>query len=273
MNLTLRRIRTLSCLAVLLGATVLLIAMPARAEVVALWRFEPDALTEDSSGNGHTLASLGVAEGISSPAPGSTGSALFNGTGIMNTVDLLDLTAFNKVRVSWWQRVPGTTGGILFEHSQNTNFNKGGFFASVNLQGPGKSAITARNINDQGPGIPRFNTDDLNHGTVGEWEEIAVEFTFSKNVLGTNVIRVYKAGIFEAGTDRGTPNTDIAPFLNDTFYIGGRNPVSLPFTGNIDELMIEGFVVPEPGTATMTGMMVLGFAVAGRRWRSYGGQQ
>lgn len=251
MVLTSNRIRNLPSLAALAVFSFWCSAVTTRAEVVAHWRFEPGALTVDSSGNGHTLLNAGVTEGAASPADGSTGSARFNGANIMSTVETLDLSSYDRVRVTWWQQIEDPFGEILFEHSADMNANKGAFFATANMQNQagaetGRSAVTLRL--DADAGNERYNSDFLFHENTNIWEKVAVEFTITPETEAIDVVRIYKNDVFQEGTQRPFANyPNVAPFIDDTFYIGARaaigdGAVAFPLLGNLDEMMIEGFI-------------------------------
>src|SRR5688572_1901928 len=75
-------------------------ASDARGVVIADWRFEPDAFTVDSSGNGHTLTSTGATSSGETPGAFSTGSASFVGNDFLQTVAALDLSGYESLTVT-----------------------------------------------------------------------------------------------------------------------------------------------------------------------------
>ena len=96
----------------------------ASAETIAFWQFEPDdpgtpenEFLADSSGNGHALENHGA---FCTPnfdgSPGGETNAGFNGEAYLKTVDTLDLSGYDHLRISWRHRVVGA-GGIIWEHS------------------------------------------------------------------------------------------------------------------------------------------------------------
>ena len=246
--------------ALLSGAVLASSAATARAELVAYWQFEPDNFLADSSGNGHTLANNGATSVTDVAGPqGGAGSALFDGTDIMQTVSTLDLSGYQSVTVTWLQRVNTTSLGVLFEHSPNKNSNPGGFLADVNELAPGigfpdYTGAGGQNWGDQMP-------HDIPTGAepVADWEQfiLVVDLTATDD----GVVEVTPGSDQTQGDE-----TFIVPFRNDTWFIGARGAgTQFGYAGNIDELRIEGTPIPEP-----TGLAVLaalGGASALRRRR------
>ena len=251
-----------STIPLLLGATT------ASAEVIAYWRFEPGSFLVDSSGNGHTLTQTGTVTADTatdgSGAAGS-GSALFGGAGGLQTAATLDLTAYSKIKISWKQRVQTTTGiAIVWEHTTDFNSGNGAF---VNYVDTG---------NQQNIGIAYgYDIDRFTHAasaTPGTWESYSAIFDLNGTggtPANSNVVQVFDGNGNPVAVTQPYLLTPPASFRNATFYIGERGGDSLPFAGNIDELKIENFVIPEPASLALlaVGGLLLLPGAGGRRQR------
>jgi len=233
-------------------AAALLSTTAAEAQVVAHWRFEPGAFLQDSSGNGNTLGGTATPSGSSGFAGSGDGSASFGGNDILNTLSTLNLTAFQQLEITWQQRTTMTGIGLLFEHSANKNNSPGGFLADVNENGTGIGFPSLRTFDGN-------NNDNMPHATDGTWES----FTLRIDLTATDPADIL---VVTPGSNApGAQGANVAPFLNDTFYIGARGQgPQFFFVGNIDELKIEA--VPEPTSFLLTALgAALGLGCARRR--------
>jgi hypothetical protein len=234
-----------ACLAALAAAG------PASAATIAYWRFEPGNLLADSSGNGNTLtlaSGAAVADvGDVGLSAGSRASAYFNGSSILKTLASLNLSPYQQIRISWWMKnqvdttyTPGNAE-LVFEHSSTFNSYPGGFLVSVNEALPGhQGAVGLKTSGSYNLDAFPHNVPDAGHPN-GDWEQMAVVYNRA-SPNAANVIRVYRNGVLlsDQPYNPGYQATDVAPFRNDTFFVGGRGSSSLlSFKGNIDDLKIE----------------------------------
>jgi len=243
-------------------------AVNSQAAVIALWKFDQGAgFLTDSSGNGNTLqdsfgSATSVADDFDGAGGASTGSALFDGDDILGTINALDLSGSSRIRVSWWARVDATSIGVAFEHSINNNANAGGFISTVNEDAAGEGRVGIRG----NAGVANF--DSILHSTDGTtWQQFAVEFDIVDSILAGDVTQVVTGG---TGGNVGGQATDIGPFRNDNFFIGGRADGGLfGFNGGIDELQIESLVtIPEPNSLLLGLLGAVGVRCSARKRRS-----
>lgn len=203
---------------------------------VAYWRFEPNNLGADSSGNGHELAITGVTSSTDIPpnAPG-TGSAHFDGASFAQTLATLNLSIYGGITLEWFMKTDQQDVGLIYEHSANYNSARGGLLADIS-----ENAIGQLSIGNSGqPGYWIKNTDLAPDGA---WHHYAV--TIDSRLNSTNRIKVYIDG---------TPPSSYAanfsqpanprPFLDDIFNLGSRNGANLFFNGQMDEFRISGGIL------------------------------
>jgi len=238
----------------------------AYADTIAHWRFEPGQFTTDSSGNGHALLNSGATPSVDVAGAGAgSGSALFDtsdGADIMQTAANLDLSPYDYIRISWWQKPLTTNEDILWEHSPDYNANNGGLIGVVNselIHNPGVGYVGLR-----GPGMsPGYSADRYTHRTDGTWEHFAVEINLSLPAAASSeVIKIYQNGV-EVGSDSLVSTVPTA-FRDDTFYLGARSGLAAAYDGLLDEVKIE--FIPEP--ATLSLLIFGGLAVLRRRRRT-----
>ena len=200
---------------------------------IAYWRFEPDNLLADSSGNGHTLTNVNATSSsdVAGGADGE-GSVAFNGTNAyLKTATALDLSPYRRVRVSYWQKVEETGSGMVWEHSSNFINKPGAIVADVNDGGVGNGKVGV-----WGNGSD-YNLDDYPHA-VGQWQQVAVEFNLDG--VAPDVTKLYVNGrAVSSGIVKQT--TNLPALINDTFYMGARGGASVFLQGKIDEMKIEQF--------------------------------
>lgn len=215
------------------------------ATTIAWWRFEPGNFLADSSGNGNTLTTLTgtpvVEVGDVGGAPGSRGSAYFDGSSILKTLGNLNLSPYQEIQVSWWMKVQDTATMEPVEHSSSFNNNAGGLVVNVNntLQSGiaglrGSTPAFNYNVDSYPNAVPDAQHPD------GVWEKVAVVYNLA-SADAANVVRVYKNGVLLPDQPYpGLQSTTLAPFRNDVLYVGGRGlGPAYQFKGNIDDLKIE----------------------------------
>ncbi len=233
----------------------------ADAGVIAYWRFEPGALTTDSSGHGHTLTNSGATTSVSIPgvtvfdgdggSNANTGSVSFNGTSnSMQTAATLDLSGASELTIEWFMKPTSATsaaGQMIFEHSENGNNHDGAIRSYIDSTGLLKTSQYAGSSKYYGS-----NTNDIDPT---QWTHYAV--TMDRSLTGAaERIKVYVDGV-AAGTyvQTGNPTNDPA-FINYVLYIGARNANSFYYKGLIDEMRISDQVltpsqflsIPEPAS-------------------------
>lgn len=211
----------------------------ASAATLVYWQFESGNFTADSSGNGHTLANSGATSALDSAdnAPGA-GSAVFNGSSIMNTVDTLDLTPYSQLTIEWFMKptmTSSTQAAIVWEDSNF--FNSGALAGFINLE-PNSVSVDHDEGSEYG-GV----TGPVPDGTVsGTWHHYAMEVD-STDVTSAG-IKLYIDGV-ATGSFSVSGSVTAAAFLNDTFFIGARGGLIAPYIGSIDEFRIsDGFLAP-----------------------------
>ncbi|MFA6176522.1 MAG: LamG-like jellyroll fold domain-containing protein [Phycisphaerae bacterium] len=244
------------CIVVALG--FLCMVSSTQAAVIALWKFDGTGtgLTDDSSGNGHTLANSGVTyDAGNAPVGGGTGSALFNGSSILNTVATLDLTSYTQLTIDWYMlptMSTSTTLGIVWEQSANYNLNPGAVIATV-----GNTANAVQTV-QKTPASILYSAGPAPGGTVtGAWHHYTM--TLNTTSLAATTIKLAIDGVSQ-GTSTGAG----AATISDVFFIGARSGGTFSFSGNIDELSITG-VVPEPAPVAMLLFSGLGAAYFARK--------
>jgi hypothetical protein len=198
-------------------------------ETIACWRFEGDDFLADSSGHGHRLVNHGATQ--------VDEAAAFDGKAMMSTVDSIDLTPYKRIRVSWRQKtVLPDSDQVVWEHGSDFNAMPGAF-AIVLAKGKAHAGIRSDDapVGD-GDNRDTFNVDQYPLLT-NEWETLAVEF--DRTAYRANVVRVFKDGA-EIPTTTFFDGFGPKSFVNAAFHIGARDGLKAPFTGQIDDLKIEG---------------------------------
>ena len=196
---------------------------------LADWRFEAGHFLLDSSGNGHTLVNHGAKQ--------MDGTAMFDGKAFLNTVDSIDLRPYERVRISWRQKaVTLSPCQVVWEHSSDFNYTHGAI-ANIIQEGMGQAGI--RN-DDMTPGgnetIPKYNVDQY-ATEANKWETWMV--AYDRTAYRASVVRVFKNGR-EMGTAVYLDGFPPKSFVSAPFFIGSRSGFVYPFSGQIDDMTIEG---------------------------------
>lgn len=254
------------------GAAMLVLVVtvaPARAavftpETIAWWRFDPHDFLADSSGRGNVLSNSGALSDPDTACGGGSGSAYFNGSAIMQTASTLDLTPYNHIAMSWWQKVESTSVAILWEHSANYTANLGGFIGVVNEAPkylPAYVALRGTNVN--------MDTFPYTNGT---WQHFTAQINLglpSNNIH--EAVKIYQDGVL-VGADK-LAGTRAAAFLNQTFFLGARSGVAAPLVGRLDEVKIEtasSYVNDVANHANLVGYWRLGESAGTTAWEVKG---
>ncbi|MFA5203779.1 MAG: PEP-CTERM sorting domain-containing protein [Lentisphaeria bacterium] len=218
-----------------LGVGLLLAGLTARADIIADWQFtEGNFLADSSPSGGHTLMKIGTV--------GDTGGvATFSAAGLLATTTNLDLTGYNKIRISWTWLVQNDNLGFLVDHGWN---NAGGILLDANEAGAGLGRAGIR------PSDLGWVVDEYVHAHGAEnttWENFAVEFDLTAATANEAV------QVFKNGSPTGYPvsfGSIPSVFANSLLQIGGstNNGTTyngLGMVGQLDRLTIES--IPEPG--------------------------
>jgi hypothetical protein len=196
---------------------------PEPYELVAFWRFDGNDFLTDSSGHGHMLVNHGASQ--------VDDAATFDGTAMMNTVDSICLIHYQKVRISWSQKLAASnTKQIVWEHTRNYNEIPGAIIAYTE-NSHGETSIC---------GVPgnSYNVDEFPVRT-NVWEHFMVQF--DRTAYRAYIVRVFKDGI-QIGNDTHDECFVPESFVNAVWNIGGRADKNEPryFNGQIDDMKIEG---------------------------------
>lgn len=205
------------------------------ADIIAAWRFEASQFTADSSGNGNTLVNSNVSASTDTP-PGVGGtSAYFNGSNAsMYTASSLNLTPYNHIAISWWQKVQSTSVANVLEHSTNYNNYNGGLVVPVN-----EPSYTPEYISLRRTAAPAgYNMDTFPY-TSSTWERFTAQINLGLPAGSRHeIVKVYKDGRL-IGSDRITSTDAPSSFLNQVLYLGSRANTSGWYQGWLDEVTIE----------------------------------
>lgn len=205
---------------------------------IAYWEFNNDALTVDSTGNGNELVNVGVTwvdEGHDGAA-GGAGSAYFDGTSYLATLNTLDLSAAKAIRISYWAKVTAGNEGILLEHSNDCNATPGGFYAYTgNHAGPSTPGCTSFHYDSTGDNlhILPYTADTWEKHVIEvrpqETDEALVTQTWINGVQIPSNEMVWGRESVGAGTV--TQN-----FADDLFYVGARDGWNFVMNALIDDM-------------------------------------
>lgn len=214
-----------------------------QAAIIADWQFSSNAtLLDDSSGNNYILANTG---GVTwSAADG--GSAVFNGSAMLNTVATLNLTPYSQITIEWGMRTIQTDPAIVWEQSSNAFTTPNGLYSAINdSPGVGTIDFLANRGSAGGTGDAVIGYTTVPSG--GGLHSYAM--MIDGPATNTGQIQLFKDGVDVTGQYYGifTQNGWTQTFLNDTLFIGARSGVAAGFNGSIDYLTVTG-VVPEPST-------------------------
>ncbi len=228
----------------------------AQATLIADWQFTEGNFLADSAGS-NTLTKVGTV--------GDTGGvATFSNAGLLTAANL-DLSGYNKIRISWRWLIQTDAFGSLYN---TDNFNSAGALAmSVNELAAGDNYGGLRGTSG-GYIVDRFSHE---HGTTNTtWENFYAEYDLTAADV-KNVVQVFEDGSLVSTS----PHTAGVPsaFVGGLFQIGGgSNDGGLTFSGagmigQLDYLTIES--IPEPGMMTLLLTGILGLlAYAWRRRRA-----
>lgn len=216
------RVRFCVRASILTGAVVIgCLASAARAETVAFWEFNGDSFLDSSVGS-HTLSvtTAGVSQ--------VDNTASFSG-GVLSAD--IDLRSYRQVTVSWDQYNSGTpTANVVWEHSANYNGNPGAIVGTI-----GSANIRTDD------GSNAYNIDEFSVGS--GWQHFSAAFNLDA-VDVADVVKVTGSEIGWASPSGQGPAPE--SFINALFNIGARQGGSWAFTGQLDNVKIEG--IPEPST-------------------------
>ncbi|MDD5704679.1 MAG: LamG domain-containing protein [Kiritimatiellae bacterium] len=219
-----------------------------RPETIAWWRFEPGALTEDSSGCGNILSNTGTTSTNDVPANdpnGGTGSAYFNGSAAMQTVSTLDLSDYTNLTIQLFMKPAVSALAIPLEHSPNLNTYRGGVAIYLNNDGKGIQSLQTLNA----PGTTLIAESDPPGGTAcGGWHHYAVTIDATQTYTNATAMKLYIDGIYQGGQRfyLNSSGGDPASLLSQVLYLGARGGSSYRFTGCLDEVRISnGILSPD----------------------------
>ena len=231
----------------------------AQATLIADWQFTGtgnDFLTDSAGGNPLTkIGTIGEGGGV----------ATFSNEGLLSAANL-DLSGYNKIRISWRWLIQTDAFGSLFN---TNNFNSAGSLAmSVNEVSGGIDLGGIRGM-DGGYIVDQFSHA---HGTANTtWEIFSAEYDLTAAAV-EDVVKILDKDGSVVSTSPHTAGVPSA-FVGGMFQIGGvSNNGGLSYSGagmigQLDYLTIES--IPEPGTISLLITSVLGLlAYAWRRRRA-----
>ena len=263
MNMKTSNTRKMFQIGVAAAVAVMVNLAGVQAAVIADWQFSSaETLLDDSSVNNYTLANTG---GVTwSAADG--GSAVFNGSAMLNTVATLDLSSYTQITIAWGMRTTQTAGAIVWEQSSNAFSTPNGLYSAINdSPGVGTIDLLANRGGAGGTGDAVIGYTTIPAG--GTLHSYAMEV--NGPATWTGQINLFVDGVDVTGSyyDIFTQNSWTQTFLNDTFNIGARSGVIVGFNGSMDYLTISTNSVPEPSTWAMAALLGLTLLVAwGRRF-------
>ena len=243
-----------SVVACLTVAVCLVSTAQAGFVTVAEWKFDGANFLADSSGNGHTLENIGTTQ--------VGDAASFSGSACLSTIGNVDLSPYTKVRVSWSQNKSTDAEQIAWEHAPKNWADSSGYAAviggMITYQSPGPLGTAGMKV---APTAVGYDMATYPYA-VGTWQNYAVEMDPDDS---TNPVKVYQNGSLISTTTLTADLYESFSFANTTFNIGARRwsnggapALVAGFVGQIDNLMIEGTLVPEPGTISLLGIGLLG---------------
>ncbi|MDD5706578.1 MAG: hypothetical protein PHR35_11680 [Kiritimatiellae bacterium] len=207
----------------------------------AHWKFEPGALTADSSGWGNSLTNVGVIATNDVPSRvrgGSAGSAYFNGSAFAKTINTLNVGAFTNITVEWYMKPKQATAtAIVWEQSDDPGAVAGALASYINNNGAG--TVTA--MQDIGPRV-LWTYPAVPDGTAnGAWHHYAMTVDTTQTHTNLTALKLYVDGVDQGGQVYNVATTGgVVTLVNQVFNIGMRNGTEYPFAGFIDEIRVTG---------------------------------
>jgi hypothetical protein len=205
-------------------------AVPARAVIVAHWRFDEPAGTSiavDETG-GYGGALFGTATFGAPGVPGAAGGALELGFGGGGAVDMGDVLAFGDEDFSlamWVKTLPGAAG-VMYPVSKHVS-GYGGYLVGLNNDAsygaPGKAWF----FDFGSPGEQAFSTTDVNDG---QWHQIVCTYQ-QGGLLGIYVDGTPREDLHDGPSNLPTS----ARFIVGGIDAGGVSPW---FQGWIDDVQV-----------------------------------
>lgn len=231
---------------------------------LAYWRFEPGAITNDSSGYGQNLSNSGVttSSDTTPAARHSAGSAAFNGTAILSALSTLDLAPYTNLTVEWFMKpamasstaaaVPWETGNP-WDAAQPGSF--GAYLGNAADTNPDGILIGHRRTS----GTEKMINAIPNGITAGSaWHHFAVLISATNTTATRLQMFIDRKAV---GTWTMSFSPVVQSFGNYAFTIGARGGLVVPYTGLIDDMRItDGFLAPEdflyqPPKGTMVSLL------------------
>ena len=216
------------------GAIVCLTSLSLPAATVADWKFNAANPTADSSGNGHALALNGnitFSSDVATNAPGSTNSAVFDGSSYAQTVATLNLTAYNQLTIECFAKYAPDNGLQMFYSQNNPNNVIGAFYFDAN-EPAGQLKVSEKATNGA------FKTDLAPEPSDGAWHHYALTLDESG---ASPVFKIYVDG-YEA--DTGGAAGGFGPFINDYFTIGAYPPTYVfNYAGEMGEMRVSSGIL------------------------------
>jgi hypothetical protein len=231
------------------------LAVSTQAATVAYWKFDAANPTADSSGNANDLAFNGnitLTNEVPTNAPGSTTSAVFDGSSYAQTIGTLDLSPYNAITIEFFAKFSAGMGRQMFLDMNDPNVFVGAFYFDMNEASPTELKVSQK-------GTAGFQTDVAPYPADGAWHHYALTMDES----GANpVIKIYVDGL---QVDTGGQPGGIQPFINDLFTIGAFGNLAYTYQGLMDDMRVSfGILTPDKflsGPATLQISVVGGSAV------------